>query len=249
MSDTLRVALVAEGITDYEFLNAAIESMLEGKSFILKLLQPESSVAFTEGGNAGEYGGGWKGVYKWCLQVIERSGKLSDDPLFFTYDLLVLHLDADVAGEKPDSNTPALSGLLPCEKLCPPPNATTDALRRVMLSLLNETQIPPKTVLCTPSKSTEAWIMAIFFANDKEMKKKGWECHPKPENRLGQQPKAVRFCKSQRDYEDRKAEIQAGWTTIVQNLTEARRFQDDFLAALNLLSIALSSLNCSNDEN
>jgi hypothetical protein len=46
MSDTLKIALVAEGITDYEVLNAAIESMLNGRSFDLKLLQPEGSNAF-----------------------------------------------------------------------------------------------------------------------------------------------------------------------------------------------------------
>lgn len=234
MSDTLRIALVAEGITDYVVLNAAIESMLKGRSFILNLLQPESSVAFTDSGNAGLLGGGWKGVYQWCLQVVERSGKLSDDYfLFLSYDLVVFHLDADVAGESPDNNTPALVDLLPCEQPCPPPSATTDLLRTVMLSWVSETQTPPKTVLCTPSKSTEAWIMAIFFPNDREMARQGWECYSKPENRLGQQKKNLRFSKNYADYEQRKLVIQAGWVTAVENLTEARRFQDDFFAAIS----------------
>jgi hypothetical protein len=101
-----------------------------------------------------------------------------------------------------------------------------------MLSWVGETQIPPKTVFCTPSKSTEAWIMAIFFPNDKEMIRKGWACHPKPENRLGQQPKNVRFSKSEADYANRKEQIQAGWAIAVNNLTEASRFQDDFLASI-----------------
>lgn len=70
--------------------------------------------------------------------------------------------------------------------------------------------------------------MAIFFPDDREMAKKGWECHPKPENRLGQQPIKMRFSKSYADYEKRKLEIQTGWTTAVNTLTEARRFQDDF---------------------
>lgn len=70
MSSTIRIALVAEGVTDYEVLNAAIESMLNGQSFDMKLLQPEGSVAFTGAGSAGALGGGWKGVYKWCLQAV-----------------------------------------------------------------------------------------------------------------------------------------------------------------------------------
>ena len=31
MSSTVRIALVAEGVTDYEVLKAAIESMLDGR--------------------------------------------------------------------------------------------------------------------------------------------------------------------------------------------------------------------------
>ena len=234
MSDTLRIALVAEGITDYEVLNAAIESMLVGRSFVLTLLQPEGSVAFSGGGNAGSFGGGWKGVYRWCLQATLRSdGKLRDDPLFLGYDLLLLHLDADVAGEDPvNSLVPELVGVLPCVQPCPPPSATTDALRKVILSWVGEAITPPKTVLCTPSKSTEAWVMAAIFPKDKEVVKPGWECYPKPENRLGQQPKKKRFAKNQPDYETRKSAIQTGWPSVVARLTEARRFQDDFVAAI-----------------
>jgi hypothetical protein len=102
MSETVRIALVCEGVTDYEVLRAAIESMLNDRSFDLKMLQPEGSVAFTGAGAAGPLGGGWKGVYKWCLQAAQRGGGcLSGDPLFQGYDLLVLHLDADVADEDP----------------------------------------------------------------------------------------------------------------------------------------------------
>lgn len=237
MSDTLRIALVAEGVTDYEFLNAAIESMLNGRSFVLTLLQPEGSIAFTGGGNAGSFGGGWKGMYRWCIQAVQRSGgKLSDDPLFLGQDLLLLHLDADVAGEDPSNSTidpvQELAGMLPCEQPCPPPTATTDSLRNVMLSWVGEALTPPKTVLCTPSKSTEAWVMAACFPKDKEMVKQGWECHAKPESRLGQQPVRKRFAKNQHDYSEQKSEFQAKWPSVVARLTEARRFQDDFMAAI-----------------
>jgi hypothetical protein len=94
MSSAVRIALVAEGITDYVVINAAISAILGDRSFYLKLLQPEGSVAFTGCGNAGLFGGGWKGVYQWCLQAAQRSGgSLSGDPLFINYDLLLLHLE------------------------------------------------------------------------------------------------------------------------------------------------------------
>jgi len=237
MSKAVRIALVAEGITDYEVLDAAVAAILGDRSFDLKLLQPEGSVAFTGGGNAGLFGGGWKGVYRWCLQAAQRGGgSLTGDPLFISYDLLLLHLDADVASEDPANHEIGpilqLAGVLPCEQPCPPANATTNPLRQILLSWVGELHTPPKTVLCTPSKSIEAWVMAIFFPNDHEMGKKGWECHRKPETRLGQQPKQNRFAKNYVDYQNRKTELQAGWPKIVEKLTEARRFHDDMTTAI-----------------
>lgn len=237
---TIRIALVAEGITDYRVLDAAVAAIFGDRSFDLKLLQPEGSVAFTGGGNAGQFGGGWKGVYQWCLQALQRSGSLRDDPLFINYDLLLLHLDADVASEDPANHNinpiPQLARILPCVQPCPPPNATTDRLRQILLSWVGETQTPPKTVLCTPSKSTEAWVMAIFFPNDSEMCRLGWECYNRPETRLGQQPKAQRFAKKDADYQKRKTKMQDGWPTIIQKLTEACRFHDDLSSAIQNIS-------------
>jgi hypothetical protein len=242
MSNTLRIALVAEGVTDYEVLKAAVESMLNGESFDIKLLQPEGSVAFTGAANAGPFGGGWKGVYKWCLQAAERGGgSLRGDPLFVSYDIVVLHLDADVAVEDPASDPVGaiaeLAGMLPCERPCPPPNDTTDRLRQVLLSWIGETQTPPRTILCTPSKCTEAWVVAIFFPHDGQMIKRGWECHPDPASRLGQQPKAHRFAKKRADYQKRSKGIQDGWPRIANKLTEAQRFQNDFTAVIATRSI------------
>ena len=229
MSDPVKIALVSEGITDYVVLKAAVESMLDGRSFILTLLQPEGSVAFTGAGEAGPLGGGWKGVHKWCLQSAARGGgSLSGDPLFIGHDLLVVHLDADVAGED-------MAGHLPCAQPFPPPNATTDRLRIVMLSWLGETRTPPQTVLCTPSKSTDAWVMVAFFPSDKEVRKRSWECFPNPQSRLGQQPKPQRFSKSQVDYEKRQAELQSRWPSVVAKLSEAARFQTDFTTAMQAL--------------
>jgi hypothetical protein len=242
MSSTIRIALVGEGVTDFEVLRAAIDSMLDGRSFDLKLLQPEGSVAFTGGGNAGPFGGGWKGVYKWCRQAALRGGgSLSGDPLFIGYDLLILHLDADVAGEDPanDLIDPVLdlAGLLPCEQACPPPSATTGALRLVILSWVGETRTPPRTILCTPSKSTEAWVMAAFFPNDREMTRRGWECYPNPDSRLAQQRSSQRFSKRQADYEARAPELGVGWPAIAAKLSEAKRFQEDFMTAVQVLRV------------
>lgn len=79
--------------------------------------------------------------------------------------------------------------------------------------------------------------MAVFFPHDREMVRRGWECHPTPESRLGQQPRGRRFAKRWRDYVSRQAHLQAGWPAIVERLSEARRFHDDFMTAVQNLPV------------
>ena len=55
MSD-VRIGLVAEGKTDLVVIEAALQSILGDRSFVLKLLQPETSAPF---GGAGQHGGGF----------------------------------------------------------------------------------------------------------------------------------------------------------------------------------------------
>lgn len=236
MSSALRIGLVAEGVTDYEVLFAVISAMLGDRPFVLSLLQPEGSVAFTGAGDAGGLGGGWEGVYHWTQLLRERAGSLSSDvALFVGHELFVMHLDADVAGEDPanyvNRTYPELDGVLPCEEPCPPPTATTDRLRLVMVNWLGEAAIPPNAVLCTPSKSMESWVVPICCPADKDAAKANWECRPNPQNRLGQQPKAERFSKRQSDYSARRDQLRAGWSAIAAKLSEAARFQSDFIAA------------------
>lgn len=158
MSETLRVALVCEGTTDRIVINSAITSLLGPRDFSLTQLQPD----------ARQIGTGWPGVYKWSRQAADQAGgSLRDNPLFDSFDVLVVHLDADVAGTTYGSaNIIAPSMDLPCANPCPPPSDTTDALREVILGWLGEGAIPPKTVFCTPSKSTEAWVLAALFQTD-----------------------------------------------------------------------------------
>lgn len=230
MSDPLRIALVAEGPTDRIAIEAVLRAMLAERPFVLTQSQPEGALVF------GELGTGWVGVYRWCKQAVQRgNGHLAGDRLVFqNYDLLVLHLDADVAGKRyGDGSITSLQtdGQLPCEADCPPPSATTDALRDVLLSWCNETTPPDKPIVCMPSKSTEAWVVAALFPSDRAMRQ-GIECFPDPESRLGQQRKARRIRKGQRDYRANSVKFEQEWPRLVApgGLGEALRFQVEFLA-------------------
>ncbi len=133
MSDPLRIAFVVEGPTDFIVLKEVVARFLEGRDFVLQILQPEMSEAFKP--TPGE-DGGWPGVCRWCLQSAEQGdGMLGNNPLFFFHDLLVLQLDADIASSTYSGGhirDPFSETTLPCDEPCPPPSATTDRLRAVV---------------------------------------------------------------------------------------------------------------------
>lgn len=230
MSEPLRLALVVEGPTDKVVIDAAISGILNERPFVLIQLFPEGSLAF------GPLGAGWGGVYKWCKRAVERDGSLSNDPLFDSYDLLILHLDADVAAKTYNSaNIQDTSGDLPCAQPCPPSRATTDRLRRVLLRWVGEIRPPNRTVLCTPSKSTEAWVLAALFPNDAAVLGGNLECLQHPENRFGQQPIESRVYKTKSDYDSHTDSLREAWPTVTEICTEARRFSDDLRRALQVV--------------
>jgi len=232
MSEPLRVALVAEGPTDRIVIEAAISGILGERPFILKQLQPEESLPF------GALGGGWGGVYHWCLQAATRAGgALRDDPLFVTFDLLILHLDADVAWSRyADAGIIDAANDLPCGQACPPPSHTTDPLRVVLLRWAGEVDPPPKTVICTPSMSTEAWVLTALYPRDRVVISGTVECYRTPSFQLQAKPMNGRLVTGGRKlievYRRRAIEITRAWPQVRASCSEADRFSCDFEALL-----------------
>lgn len=227
MSDPFRVAVVAEGPTDKIIIEAVIFSVFGDRPFVLRQLQPEGSLAF------GPMGTGWGGVYRWCRQASARAGgPIRNDPLFLTYDLLILHLDAEVAGEDyANARIADPANDLPCSQPCPPPEASTNALRSVMLRWVGENVVPPKTVLCTPSMSTDTWVLCALYPSVVSAIKGNIECLPNPDHRLQAQPKTGRLVtggdKIPRVYRARAHEITQAWDQVRDLCSEARRFSSD----------------------
>lgn len=95
------------------------------------------------------------GVKAWCA---EYSGE--DLELFLQadlgqeYDGLIVHLDASMAWN------------LEIDEPCPPASATTEPLRRVIVEdWLQLTSQPSFLVLATPSKTTDARVVAAIDPN------------------------------------------------------------------------------------
>ena len=228
-----RVAVVAEGPTDRIVIEAIIDSLLADADadFELQTLQPEGSVAF--GSGFGPNGAGWGGVYRWCRQAAKEGiGSVSGSLVLsqHQYDLLIVHVDADVADAKYASAgiTSPPHNDLPCSQPCPPPHRTTDELRTVILRWLGENACPPRVVLCTPSKSMDAWVLTALFPDCGTFQQQDWECHPNPDGKISILPLQIRrrFKKDKEYFQRKQTEISEAWPRVSDTLTEAQRFTE-----------------------
>jgi hypothetical protein len=228
MFEPVRVAFVMEGPTDYVALRAAVRALLNGRDFEPTVIWPELDENL-----AAQSAGGWGGVYKWCRQAVEQAGgPVRSNPIFELHDVLVIQVDADVARSKYSDYkiTDAPNNDLPCQKDCPPPSATTDALRAVMLGWLSEDSMPPGAVLCTPSKSIETWVLVALFPNDESAKKSNIECRWDGEVRLRKYGLIRSGQKLVDEYEANEDGIRAAWPGVRGKCSEAERFSQEFLA-------------------
>ena len=237
MSD-LRIGLVAEGKTDLVIIEAALQSILGDRSFILQLLQPETSAPF---GAAGQHGGGWGGVYRWCQQHLSMRGPTGENPSLLGFDLILLHVDADVAGDT-YQNANIQNGWtdLPCQAPCPPAADSVEALRQVLCHWLNLTPgaaLPSHWVFCIPSMCSEAWLIAGLYHQGEPEMMDDIECNPALVTWLSQRPvregKLVRGEKKQTSaYQAVASRLTAAWNDIRNHCSQAQRFDDEVRAAL-----------------
>lgn len=234
MSEPVRVAVAVEGPTDAVVIEAIVRRLLGGSDFELQVLQPETSSAF--GASAGgKTGLGWPGVFRWCRQAwTEGDGRVFSSAVFQHHDVVVVHVDADVASKTYGSgNIPdAPRDDLPCDRPCPPASATTNELREVVLNWLGEKECPDRLVLCTPSKSMDSWVVVALWPDNRTVAQGNWECHDNPAAQLFARPKGSKLSKTRTNYERRKRDIANGWPNVASTLTEAARFKAEFLAAV-----------------
>lgn len=226
------IALVAEGPTDYVLIEAALRAILQ-RPFVLTLLQPEPNLT--------AFGNGWGGVLRWCDAAGKRhAGSLDTDPTLTLYDLVIIHLDVDVALKQYSDYGPPLLAeaiaknwpALPCNQPCPPVANTCAALQARILAWLGNAQPGNKTVLCLPAQSTGAWLVpALLPANHALCI--GLECNPAAEAGLAFLPKALRVKrKSAPEYRRHVAAIDSNWAAVTALCSRAGVFEQDVVAVL-----------------
>lgn len=231
----LRVALVVEGPTDYAMLQAIVAHLAHPRPVTFSFVQPEFSAAFEQISDEG----GWGGVYRWCRSTVDLHGPngLEDNLLFLNHDLLILQIDADVAASNyTAAHIDEAVHDLPCATSCPPISATANALANVVLRWLDINANPAKLVLCIPAQSLEAWILAGLYPTDRQVTDGTLECRPKPERQLASKPLNGRLVsgdkKSLSAYRMRANELAQSWQEVVQACSQARQFEQRFVAAI-----------------
>lgn len=231
----LRVALVAEGPTDAVVIEAALKALLPGP-FVVTLLQPEPTSAHR--------GGGWGGVLRWSRDFTKRGYPLLEqDPTLERFDLFVLHLDADVAecsysdlGTELEEESERLGwSRLPSAHRCPPSSASADSVRERLMEWAGLVHPGPRTVVCVPSKSIEAWLAGAVFDTGHELLD-GLECNLGVSKRLAELPKGQRIRKTAREYRAREREVTVRWATVRERCEQAERFSREVLNAVGPLS-------------
>jgi hypothetical protein len=228
MSKPVKVAFVMEGSTDYVVLRAAVRALLKGRDFEPTSVWPELDANLRPMAE-----GGWGGVYKWCRQLLKQAdGPARDNPVFAMNDMVVIQVDADVARKKYSDYgiKDAPNDDLPCELPCPLPSDTTNALRAVMLGWMGEANVPPKAVLCTPSKNIETWVLVALFPGDASAVKAEIECRWDGEVRLRKYGLIKSGQKLIDKYRANEKGIQDAWPSVRGKCSEAERFSTEFLA-------------------
>lgn len=235
MSDTLRIALVAEGPTDEIVITAALKALLpEETTFILRQIQPDTPGEDELGGSSdatkASTGCGWSGVYRWCRNVSHMGSGDILTVARMNYDFVIIHLDIDVSRES-YTNAKIYSPegeCLPCNRPCPPASDSALALQKVVQSWLNPVATS-KVVWCFPADNTETWGYAAW-KSDKAQEIKNLECHHGIPSRLGSSIK-----KSVHSYRRNQDQLKSNWGIVEDLCPQALIFSNAVRAMLSHL--------------
>lgn len=227
MSD-LRIALIAEGPTDYEIISAALRAILH-RPFCLTMIQPEATRP--------HFGSGWGGVLQWCRQASTSGYPCMDSyPPLSGFDLVIIHADADVASKSYSDCGHEVEAIavregwsaLPCDLPCPPPLPTVENLEKVITGWLGSMKPGTSTVFCIPSKSMGTWLAAAcLFPTHTVLR--GGECDMRLEDKLSTLKLSERIRKTTVQYREKAPRIKDNWNNVISLCSSAVRFESALL--------------------
>lgn len=235
----MNIATVVEGPTDRMVLEAVLDKLLPGDHRYIPL-QPE--VTF------GETGTGWKGVRRWCRRTWRQPGSslnlLLSGKVGPALDMLVIHVDADVAFEH-DLQEGEQEPIADVAQPCPPIKATAEQLRQIIGRWLQRDSLPQQVVLAIPAQDTESWTFAALFPNDELCQQADYECLGSGRQHPGYKLTLVKYRrlfrrkdnkpkKTERVYRQVAPQIADAWDDVRRICSQAERFTQDVFASVAL---------------
>lgn len=167
------IGIVCEGPTDYIILKGIVDRITgEDNQYIQ--LQPEDNLT-------GEYGNGWKGVWKWCIDHAQILEKFMKD-IIPQLDMLIVQMDGDVARKEKEVHCLCSTTVcewkgtvnpLECVRLkskdcpielpCMSHEKSADGYINHLTALI-DSWLNQKNDICIviPCDSTDAWVAAAY---------------------------------------------------------------------------------------
>lgn len=194
----------------------------------------------------GETGAGWKGVRRWCRQTWQSEGSSLETIIASIappIDLLVIHVDADIAAEydlQDDDPEPIEHVAQPC----PPAAPTVAGLAQVIGRWVQCQPLPPQVVLAIPAQDIENWTFAALFPGDPLCAQADYECTKRGANRpcykltLKKYGKLLQrtngeIRKPVRHYQPIVSQVAAQWDTVCGICSQAEQFRRNLDALLH----------------
>ncbi|MEI7087744.1 hypothetical protein WCU61_16860 [Pectobacterium versatile] len=232
----LRIALIAEGSTDYPIIHAALRAFMP-RPFILTWLPLESKLT--------PIGEGWGGVLKMCEELKAlHSGSLDDHPLLAYYDMLIIHVDVDVSTKQYSDYGHTIAtlartknwGHLPCAHQCPPVTSTVQSLSSVLDSWLLPMVRGSHTVYCLPAQSSGTWLAVATIPATQPIIQNSVECNTAVESMLagggGGVKKKYKIKKNTLAYNKSAPQLTNNWDYVKGICTQAQKFEYDTIGAI-----------------
>lgn len=114
---------------------------------------------------------------------------------------------------------------------CPPAADSVNELRKRIIAWLGLVDLGRQTVICIPSKASDAWLAAAVLDETHELLD-AVECDSSLATQLAVLPKQHRIKKSQLEYQRHAGAMTRNWVRVARRCTQAQRFHSDLRAAI-----------------
>lgn len=228
-SKNISIGIVSEGATDQYIIGQILGyiAMDVGIDFSINAIQPKYDAI-----NESWTQGGWGLIYSWCKSTITQHGSFEQYIATTGFDILIIQLDADVVYKK-YQDCPSISPtpddiVLPLSQPCPDcdcsiPCHAIGYVEDILKNWCSIISFSKKVIMCIPSKSLDAWVVASMpladfkekYQCDDDFKSrlKKIECITNPEQFFDASDKIGKSLKSYKRYSQ----------TFLRNFREVQR--------------------------